>query len=77
MRHHVHMRLDLVDEALRLEIGDDALPGVFASLPGVGTAVLVEPPVVCHHVDQRQAVALADRDAQGEGELGVAGQLVS
>ncbi len=61
MRHRVRRRLDLLEQAQRFEIGNDALPRLEAVEPAIGLGrVVVERRVLVEHVDLRQIVALAD-----------------
>ncbi len=55
------MRLDLLDEAVRLEIGDDALARLEAVEAAIGLGrVLVELRVAVEDVDERELVPAAD-----------------
>ena len=61
MRHGVRRRLDLLEQAQRIDVGDDALP----RLETIERAVLrrrhiVDTPAVVEHVDLLETVPLAD-----------------
>ena len=61
MRHHQGVRLDALDQALRLQIGDDALARLEAVKAAIGLGrVVVEPGVPVEDVDELEAMAAAD-----------------
>ncbi len=61
MRHHVDMVLDLLDEAQRFHVGDDALPRLEAVEAAIGRRHrVVQARVLVEDIDQRQIVAPAD-----------------